>query len=84
MIRSVIPAALALGVVALATPSLPAWAGSPYYREPVRGDDRRDPDASGVPGVPDLQGCVRLCERDQSPCDPPVYKQADGRCNYMD
>lgn len=25
--------------------------------------------------------CDKLCERDASPCDPPQYKQADGRCS---
>ena len=24
--------------------------------------------------------CPRLCEEDRSPCDPPEYKIADGRC----
>ena len=34
-----------------------------------------------VPGVPDPNGCVKLCFRDSSPCDPPLYKKADNRCN---
>ena len=84
MIRTaVLVFALATGA-ALSLQAAPASAGSPYNREPARDDPRHDPDASGVPGIPNLQGCVRLCERDQSPCDPPVYKRADGRCNYMD
>lgn len=26
--------------------------------------------------------CVKMCRRDMSPCDPPVFKQADGRCSF--
>jgi hypothetical protein len=35
-----------------------------------------------VPGVRQADGqvCVKQCPNDQLPCDPPVYKQADGRC----
>ena len=25
--------------------------------------------------------CPRLCNTDVSPCDPPEFKRADGRCN---
>lgn len=25
--------------------------------------------------------CVKLCRRDSSPCDPPEFKRADGRCD---
>ena len=39
-----------------------------------------DPSYSGVPNIPDEQGCVKLCIRDTSPCDPPQYKRTDGRC----
>lgn len=28
--------------------------------------------------------CVKLCRRDSNPCDPPAFKQADGRCNPFD
>ncbi|MCW6507978.1 hypothetical protein [Lichenifustis flavocetrariae] len=24
--------------------------------------------------------CVKLCRHDSNPCDPPAFKQADGRC----
>lgn len=27
------------------------------------------------------RGCLKLCIRDYSPCDPPRYKQADARCS---
>ncbi len=33
------------------------------------------------PNVPNRHGCVRQCIQDLSPCDPPSYKQADGRCS---
>ena len=33
-----------------------------------------------VPGVPDAHGCIKSCFEDYSPCDPPAYKHADGRC----
>jgi hypothetical protein len=28
--------------------------------------------------------CVKWCRRDSNPCDPPYFKQADGRCNPFD
>ena len=28
--------------------------------------------------------CVKLCRRDNDPCDPPEFKAADGRCNPFD
>ncbi len=27
-------------------------------------------------------GCVKWCEFDMNPCDPPQYKTADGRCAF--
>ena len=27
-------------------------------------------------------GCVKQCEFDLNPCDPPSFKHADGRCSY--
>lgn len=32
------------------------------------------------PNIVDPHGCVRMCDQDMSPCDPPLYKHADGRC----
>ncbi len=84
MMRSVVIASAISHVAGMSIPSTPAWAGSPYHREQTREPSRPDPDASGVPGVPNLQGRIKLSERDLNPCDPPVYKQADGRCNFMD
>ena len=36
----------------------------------------------GIPGPP--RTCVKWCEEDMNPCDPPSYKTADGRCNSLD
>ena len=35
---------------------------------------------TGDPDVADGLGCVKTCEEDQNPCDPPSYKKLDGRC----
>ncbi len=60
----------------------PAFAQSRHgYRQVPRGDN---PTYSGVPNVPDDQGCVKWCFRDLGPCDPPEFKRADGRCNLFD
>ncbi len=32
--------------------------------------------------APPAQACIPLCSRDTSPCDPPYFKAADGRCDY--
>jgi hypothetical protein len=32
--------------------------------------------------APPAQACIPLCARDTSPCDPPYFKAADGRCDY--
>ncbi|MBV8851062.1 MAG: hypothetical protein JOZ16_15930 [Methylobacteriaceae bacterium] len=32
--------------------------------------------------APSQNACVPLCARDTSPCDPPYFKAADGRCDY--
>jgi hypothetical protein len=39
-----------------------------------------DPDAFLHPRIPDANGCVKLCLKDDSPCDPDYFKHADGRC----
>ncbi len=28
--------------------------------------------------------CVKWCNQDMNPCDPPYFKTADGRCNDFD
>jgi len=30
--------------------------------------------------APYSAACVRWCANDSNPCDPPYFKQADGRC----
>lgn len=37
------------------------------------------------PGLrtPDGRACVKQCPADTLPCDPPAFKQADGRCSTM-
>ena len=72
--------AASLSLIAAANPAL---AGSPYTY-PLTGQRVANPAASGVPNVPDLQGCVKWCQRDLNPCDPPLFKRADGRCNAFD
>ena len=32
-------------------------------------------------GPLDIEGCERQCARDFSPCDSPLMKKTDGRCN---
>ena len=48
------------------------------------GDDDRTAQGYGFNPYEGLQpnGCVKQCEFDMNPCDPPSYKHADGRCTY--
>ncbi|MGA8599983.1 MAG: hypothetical protein WB663_01100 [Beijerinckiaceae bacterium] len=32
--------------------------------------------------APPQRVCMPLCSMDTSPCDPPEFKHADGRCDY--
>lgn len=77
MIRCFRCAAASLLVVAVAMPAAAAPPPAPDRTELAQAGQA---EARTPPGVPDRQGCARLCENDLSPCDPPVYKQADGRC----
>ena len=67
-------AALAVGCSAAADPARAQPIGAPW------------PFGAAEPGYADLPGaghppaCAKLCFEDDSPCDPPVYKHADGRC----
>lgn len=72
----------ALCALAVATPAL----AQPL---PNRDDTYRgtatDQSFGGVNNLEaQARGCVKLCARDMNPCDPPVFKQADGRCNFDD
>jgi hypothetical protein len=83
MTRYLVAAVLVVQVSALSILPDPALAGSPYYTDQDREPSRPDPNPHGIPNVPNLQGCIPLCEQDLDPCDPPVFKQADGRCNFI-
>ena len=41
-----------------------------------------DPADYYIYGPPEVTGCVQQCARDFSPCDPPLLKKTDGRCNH--
>ncbi len=32
------------------------------------------------PSIAEELGCVKMCEEDLTPCDPPAFKKVDGRC----
>ncbi len=73
-----------LAVALAAAAMLPSPAFAQSY-----GDDRFDPTLGFfdvepyVPeNVPDRNGCVKICFRDVSPCDPIQYKRVDGRCSH--
>ena len=40
-----------------------------------------DPADYYIYGPPEVSGCERQCARDFSPCDSPLMKKTDGRCN---
>jgi hypothetical protein len=40
------------------------------------------PDEGRSVYAPPRSVCIPLCSRDTSPCDPPYFKAADGRCDY--
>lgn len=79
---------LAAGIVAGVTPAL-ARSPSRHYQTPYS-DTLPTSQQIGVPfnsrdvGIPGPNYiCVKECRRDSSPCDPPSYKQADGRCSFL-
>ncbi len=74
-------ALMALAVALSIGAAHPSWAGSPTRRAAHPGRSRPDPAGADAPEPARLQGCVPLCAFDSSPCDPPAFKQADGRCN---
>jgi hypothetical protein len=70
--------ASALGAAALLL-ALPVAAQSPHrprHHVPPPADEGRS-----VYAVPQ-RVCIPLCSMDTSPCDPPEFKHADGRCDY--
>lgn len=70
----------ALAVVGAAFAATPA--GAHARDEPSFGQDDLAIPEGIVPGVRQADGraCVKQCPDDRSPCDPPVFKRADGRC----
>ena len=68
----IVAAALTLGLSAVPM----ARAGQSGRFLPPAADDEPQ-----IPNVPDRNGCVKLCDLDELPCDPPLYKKLDGRCN---
>ena len=79
MKKHVVVSALALSCF-VSFSAAPAGAQQFYAPRPL---GHAAPAYSGVPDVPDEQGCVRMCERDDNPCDSPLFKHEDGRCNNV-
>jgi hypothetical protein len=78
--------AAALGAAALLA-TLPALAQSPHPSrhhgqrvQDQRLDDQRFDEGRTV--YAPQRVCQPLCSMDTSPCDPPEFKAADGRCDY--
>lgn len=67
-----------------------SWAAAQERRPPWARSDRAAAEDYRRRGPPPIYGrapvlvCVPWCNADSSPCDPPVFKQADGRCNPED
>lgn len=49
-------------------------------RLPPLEDDHPFRDQVAIPNIPDARECARACEQDSAPCDPWLFKKADGRC----
>ena len=73
------------GIAALAIGGM-VWAGA---MAPTAATAQGTPDEAfgffdfGPPqplNVPDERGCIKQCIEDLTPCDPPLFKHADGRC----
>jgi hypothetical protein len=69
--------ALAPVLAAALMATQPAFAQSHRTRQPA------PPAAEGRSVyAPPQRVCVPLCSMDTTPCDPPEFKHADGRCDY--
>ncbi|MBV8568084.1 MAG: hypothetical protein JO273_21775 [Methylobacteriaceae bacterium] len=72
--------------LAVAVALTPALAASAKYRWHVHRHHARVFGPSRYYGympygaAPYSAACVRWCANDSNPCDPPYFKQADGRC----
>src|SRR4051812_36110922 len=78
--RTMVRTLLALGAAFSAFTSVAA--AQPVYVEqrPLR-YERPAPPPYGAPGQFEPAFCQRWCPADSSPCDPPYFKTADGRCS---
>jgi hypothetical protein len=79
-------ACLAIGALALILVPALAAAQDPRRRPPP---PVYEPGARAFPPYTPFRGpqgqlCVAWCPEDLNPCDPPVFKQADGRCMRND
>jgi hypothetical protein len=72
--KTSLPALLATAAVLAALPALAQSAHHPRHQG-QRVDEGRTVYAP-------QRVCVPLCNMDTSPCDPPEFKHADGRCDY--
>jgi hypothetical protein len=72
--KTSLSALLATAAVLLALPALAQSAHHPRHQG-QRVDEGRTVYAP-------QRVCVPLCNMDTSPCDPPEFKHADGRCDY--
>ena len=70
--------ALPLLTAAALAASLPAAAQSAHRS---RHYAPQSPEGRSV-YAPPQPACIPLCSMDTSPCDPPQFKAADGRCDY--
>ena len=69
--------AAALSVTVLS----PSLAGSPDRDQTISAAASAERlAAAGVLNVPDRHGCEKWCLHDMNPCDPPLFKRTDGRC----
>ena len=69
-------AAILTAIVLLAAQPALAQSHRGRHYVPPPGDEGRSAYA------PPQRVCMPLCSMDTSPCDPPEFKHADGRCGY--
>jgi hypothetical protein len=69
-------AAILAAIVLLAAQPALAQSHRGRHYAPPPGDEGRSVYA------PPQRVCMPLCSMDTSPCDPPEFKHADGRCDY--
>ena len=67
-------------LIAVSVLALACGMNAPAFAKKAR--HYRADDASVAQYAPARGVCRPLCIADMSPCDPPEYKNADGRCNF--